>query len=301
MKLAKSLKLTIIVTVILLVATIVLLAVNGLKFGLDYHNSVNVIANFKDPESTDIDAARKIFKKAKDLDTVEASSSNNYVGSYLKLSKNDEEKLRTEFAKVDGFQNLTVVKVHKENPSLNSIAYIGPVFVGFIIFANYFIASGIVKSRNKFGLIFSNVVEVAYIVVVGAGVLSAISYFYPISRELLEFWIYLVLLSISLSVINLFRLNLYFKEHPQENFLNELIKVEERYDRSYVVNVLLSSLFIAPFVVISQDPLYFAILGIVMMGLNIYVETYSFIHFFILWQTAINKLPVIKNLKWTRK
>lgn len=301
MKLTKSLKYTIIITVGILVATAAIIVRGEFHFSVDYSEVIE--AEIRYGQEVEVDDLVKKIEDVQEFERIEILSKGHYKVSFLELTGKDNQEIREKLSEIEGLNSYKTIK-KTSLPLVVSwrvFAVFLFVFYSVIGIFCYQILNEVKLSRNRVGTAIATLWQIIFLTLINFALLSVISIFRPLTQELFILAGFMIMSSILLSLITLVRFNLYLDEEPQTKFGKLLIDFAEKYDESYVVHGLLVLLLVFPFVVVSTYSQYVFILMIGMVLSNIYAQTYGFVHFFAFWNLLINKLPIIKQLKWVRK
>lgn len=299
MKLTKSLKLTIIVTLLVSVVSIVILTLTGIKVGNPYQNTVEVAIDFS--QDVEFDQVSTALSQVKQFETLEKQSGQEYLVTYYSLEQQQKDDIQSNLIELDSEVSVQSTEKSKVNRDLEFLYFFIPLLFLLILVGTYLLTSEIKKSRNKWGV---SVSTILYLVILAAATLamfSAFSLWEKLSYTGIVFLGGLLIADILFTAIMLMRLNAYLRNSMQKNFMNSVINFAEKYDESYVVFQLIALLVLFPLVLVSDRAIEYGVILVLTIVLNIYMQTYGFVHCFLLWQLALDHLPIIKKLKWTRR
>jgi len=267
-------KKTIVVTFLAIILAVAFLYLQGLNFGVDYHNSVNLAITFK--SEIELEKIEDTLRQTKKFERLEKNSNTNYVATYMDLSKEDQEELNQDFTNFEQFEKLTRTDSRKINPSLQSSLVLIPALVIVLFASNYILLKEQEKSRDRVGRALSKLLQQGFIGLGVAVLLGVLSLAVSLSRDLVEFGLFLGCLGVVTCLYTILK------------------------KKSKTIHIL-SALITLPIIIVSSDPLYFVLLVFGFLLINLYAQNFAQAHFFTVWNFAIHNLPVIKDLKWVRK
>lgn len=299
MKLTKSLKITILITLLLAISAPVIIWLVGFTLGNPYRDTVEYTIDFS--QDIELEKTQEAFKKVKQFETLEKKNDQEYIATYFNLNDQQRKDIQTNLEELDKEVSVVTLEKSKVNRNLDFLYFMIPVILVLSGFGAYLLVPESKKSRNRWGVSIAAILYLSIVSVVTIAIFSILSQIEPIGYFGIVLTGGLLLANYLFTAVMLLRLNTYLDKSPQKNFVNTVINFAEEYDESYVVFQLMSLLVLFPLVLISNRQIEFGIALILIIILNIYMQTYGFVHLIALWQFAIDHLPVIKKLKWTRK
>lgn len=286
-------KVTSAVSIIVVIAAILILGLLGITYGADYSDTIELSAQSKDVQSLDLDKAEEIFRSVGEFELLEKTSENAFKATYLELSDEQIDQIRTKFKENEGFKSMSVTYESKINPGLRASISFLLLSIGVLCVGNYLLLPNITKSRDKVGVAVSTLFAFFFVSLVLAASLSVISQVLPIGKELLQFVILLVMLTLVILEIRIIRVNRYFEAISKKDF--------GKPGREDILLTLTSLVPIIAFIALSREPLYLTSLALIFLMANFYMQVYTFMDILKVWGYLLNNLPFIKQLKWVRK
>ncbi|MBN1331438.1 hypothetical protein JW978_00965 [Candidatus Dojkabacteria bacterium] len=264
----------------------------------DFAGTKRVELNFS--TDVDLDQVVDLTKNIGGYDRIEKINSSQVIVDFVDLDT-DNESITNRYSELEGFVNTQIKENNLVAKNYTGIKY----FVGFalpmyLIF-QYILLNNIEKSRNRYALLFAFLVQNVIEILVFVSILFNLSRLFPLTNEIISLFLTLSVGRLLVDMLLLFKINLAAKAHSQDDFPKFIREFILKYDRNFVIVGLFSIIIFMPLVLVSNDISAAVILLLSFLGLNTLVETFMFADLIDIFYFSIRKIPVIKDLKWSRK
>lgn len=289
----------VLLTILILAAPALSLYFNKIQLSATYQNTRSVQVVFE--KETSLDAVKEKANSVKNYERLEKASPTEFNISYLDLSKNESGKLEENLKQIDGFKTASFTDIHKENPSLNSFIYIGPVFILTVCAAAGVLFKNFKRIPTKIILAKAVLLSLLFIGYLDAGILSAYSYFLPIDPEILETLVFQILLGIGLLLFFIVEINLTGSINDRFSLREELMNYLKNESRKEIaVKLAIIIALTLPYIYISRDKTQYTLFLLAGFIPNVFGITIGTIYIFDWMHKLSEKISFIKNKKWFR-
>lgn len=292
MKKIRSLKIEAIISSLIILFSLVIIFVIPIKLGKDFDNTDQVDLKFTQSVSQNL--IRDKSEQIKEFESISNSQNTEFKIQYLDLNEDEYNQLEEKFREIEFFESISKSRLVLVNPGYNRALVVIPLTMFLIGIMTFVLLKDLSTRSSKIIISISTVIYFVLVSLILFAIVSIISRFSPVSKELVSVLLFILLQLVVLSLWMIIEFVQYLSDKTDKDLIKKVQDFSRKLDSRYVVVTLLLLILNLPLVITSRDATYLTGFVCSFVLVNIYSQTYLFPQIIVI----INSL---KDFKWKKK